>query len=348
MKFKHTLLFTGLFGAVLTLYVVQNQKQVEKKEVEHKTSESFVLKVEEKGFELGANEVINFLQVQNIDKDEAFWLELQDSKWRVVYPVQAEADQALAQGMAAMVKMASTQKLISPEGDWDEYGLKNPSMKIGVGTNAGADRHFLYLGKQAPLGNAIFARWDDKNAYFMLPAAVKEAFKKTAYEAREKRIFLLPLPKIDRVMISMGERTFEWVLRNNSWFWMEPLDLLGKPMADDQMSAVLQMVLSLNVKEFTEQDEEAGIASRGVSVIADRIQIRSGAQIESLYFGDEEPLKTAYYAKREKDKYLFLIDQAKVIALLDLLEALDKANHPPVATKMPVTDASPDDAVKAS
>ncbi|HCM42108.1 MAG TPA: hypothetical protein DIS66_02175, partial [Candidatus Omnitrophica bacterium] len=257
----------------------------------------------------------------------AFWLEYQSPHWNLVYPARALADQSLAQGMAGMVKMAMSQKLVRPEADWEEYGLKDPDMKIGVGTSSGPDRHFLYLGKNAPLGDVVFARWDDKQAYFTLPSAVKDAFRKTAYEMREKRVFLTPLPKMDKITVALGERSFEWVLKNGAWYWMEPLDLLGKPMAEDQMTAVIQILSRLYAKEFIAESDQAKLGSK-VDMIGDRILIRSGSQNETVFIGDEEPLKTAYYARRENDKNLFLIDQTKVIEILDLVDALDKLNHP--------------------
>lgn len=333
MKFKHTLLFILLFVIVLGIYVSQNKKQTQKVAEVQKTNEEFIVQVEEKGLELKPDEKINFIQVQNIEKDAAFWLEYQDSEWNLVYPVRALADQSMAQGMAGMVKMAMNQKLLRPEADWEEYGLKDPEMKIGVGTTAGQERHFLLLGETAPLGDVFFARWDDRQAYFTLPNAVKAAFRKTVYEIREKRVFLTPLPKMDKITIALGERSFEWMLKKGAWYWMEPLDLLGKSVEPDQMAAVIQILSRLYAKDFVAPADQAKFASK-VDMISDRIVIRAGSQSETVFIGDEEPLKTAYYARRENDKNLFLIDQTKIIEVLELLDALDKANHPDAIKKV--------------
>lgn len=328
MKFRHTVLFLLLFFAVLGLYFLQNKQQSKVVEQLQKSDEDFQVQVEEKSFELKNGEKVNFIQVQDLNREEAFWLELQESVWKIVYPVRAAADQALAQGMVGMIKMALEQKLLKPEGAWEEYGLKEPEVKIGVGTTKGEGRHFLYLGKKSPLGDMVFARWDEAEAYLLLPAAVKDAFRKTVYEVRERRVFMTPLPKIDRVTIALGEKTFEWILKDGAWYWMEPLDLLGKRVAEDQMAAVLQILTRIYVKEFVEEDTENSM-DVGVNMIADRIRIRSKDESETLFFGNEAPLKTAYYAKRENEKNLLLIDQTKIIELLDLLDALDKINHPP-------------------
>lgn len=339
MKFKHTLFFILLFLIVLGIYVSQNKKQAQKVAEVQKTNEEFTVQVEEKGLELKPDEKINFIQVQDAAKEEAFWLEYQNSEWNLVYPARALADQSIAQGMAGMVKMAMNQKLLRPEADWDEYGLKDPEMKIGVGTTAGQERHFLYLGKAAPLGGVFFARWDDKQAYFTLPNAVKDAFRKTVYEMREKRVFLTPLPKMDKITIALGERSFEWVLKNGAWYWMEPLDLLGKAVESDQMAAVIQILSRLYAKDFVAAEDQMKLSSK-VDMIGDRIMIRSGSQNETIFIGDEEPLKTAYYARRENDKNLFLIDQTKIIEILELLDALDKANHLDAIKKLTEPEAT--------
>lgn len=327
MKFKHTLLFIGLFFLVLGLYLFQSQKQAEKAAAIRETSEDFEVQVEEKGFELKKDETINFIQVFDADRDESFWLEFEEPDWKVVYPVRSLADQSLAQGMSGMVKMAMNQKLIRPESDWEEYGLKDPVMKIGVGTTGDSERHFLYLGKKTPFQDAVFARWDDKQAYFTLPVAVKNAFRKTVYEMREKRVFLTPMPKMDKITISLGRRTFEWVLKDNAWYWMEPLDLLGQVMDEDQITAVIQVISRLYIKEFVDEEKPEEPESK-VGLIGDRIAVRSGEKTETVFIGEEEPLKTAYYARHEDGKNLFLIDQTKLIEVVDLLDALDQASRP--------------------
>ncbi len=333
MKFRTTLFFVILFFGALVLYLSQTQRESARMEEVKMASDDFKVQVEEKLPELKKDQKVNFIQVQEMNKEETFWLEKQGTVWQIVYPVRALADQAMAQGMAGMVKLALNQKLLRPEGKWEEYGLDQPEIKVGVGTTEGSERHFLYLGKQVPTGAGIFARWDDKNAYFILPKAVKSAFRKSVYEMREKRIFMTPVPKMDHVYVEMGQMTFEWTLRNGAWYWMEPLDLIGKPVAEDQMAAVIQVFSKLYVKEFVDEAAvDAAVA--GISMISDRIQIRSGSHNETVYFGKDAPLKTAYYAKRENEKSLFLVDQTKVIEILDLLDALDKANHPAAAAAL--------------
>ena len=326
MKFRTTLFFVILFVGALALYVSQTKREVARVEETKKVDDDFKVQVEEKLPEFKKDQTVNFIQVQELNKEETFWLEKQDADWQMVYPIRALADQSMAQGMAGMVKLALNQKLLRPEGSWSDYGLEKPDMKIGVGTTENSERHFLYLGKEAPMNAGIFARWDDKNAYFILPKAIKSAFRKTVYEMREKRLFMTPLPKIDRIYIQMGEMTFDWTLRNGIWYWMEPIDLIGKTVAGDQIMAVIQVLSKLHIKEFID-DAKSDIYSAGISMISDRIQIRSGTNIETIYFGKEATLKTAYYAHRENEKDLFLIDQTKVIEVLDLLDALDKANH---------------------
>lgn len=328
MKFRTTLFFILLFAGVLGFYLSQTKQEAARVEQIKKSSDDFKVQVEEKGPELKKKQTINFIQVQVLKKEETFWLEKQEDKWQLVYPVRARADQAMAEGMAGMIKMALNQNVVRPEGGWEEYGLDHPEIKIGVGTTEDSERHFLYLGKDAPFGDGVFARWDDKNAFFVLPAAVKSAFKKSVYEMREKRVFLTPIPKIDRIYIEIGDKTFDWALRKGVWYWMEPIDLIGKTMAEDQMAAVIQVLSRLYIKEFVDNDKGDAYAA-GISMISDRIQIRFGKEVETVYFGNEATLKTAYYAHRENEKALFLIDQTKIIQILDLLDALDKVNHTP-------------------
>ncbi len=327
MKFRTTLFFAALFFGILSLYLSQEKKEEKRVDQIKKTSSDFKLQVEEKSFEISKKEKIDFIQVEGASKENSFGLEKRGTIWHLSYPVQDLADQSLAQGMDVMIRMAAKQALLKPESDWAEYGLDHPSLKVGVKTNSGESIHFIRFGKEAPLRGKIFARWDDKKAYFLLPTAMRDAFRRTVYEMREKRLFRTPITKIDRIYIEIGGHTFDWTLKNGIWYWMEPLDLLGQSVKQESITAIIQLLSRLRIKEFLDKEKQDAYAA-GVSMISDRIQMYEGNQLESIYFGKEETRKTAYYAYREGEEKLFLIDQTKLIEVLEFLNALDQEFHP--------------------
>ena len=108
MKFRTTLFFIGLFAVVLGIYLSQSRHASQVMEQEKSASDDFKVQVEEK-MPFDKKEKINFIQVQELSRDETFWLEKQESSWKIVYPVRALADQSMAQGMEAMVNMALKQ-----------------------------------------------------------------------------------------------------------------------------------------------------------------------------------------------------------------------------------------------
>ena len=97
MKFRTTLFFIILFVCVLGFYLSQTKQEAVRVEQIKKTSDDFKVQVEEKGPELKKEQTINFIQVQELNKEETFWIEKQEDKWQLVYPVRALADQAKIQ-----------------------------------------------------------------------------------------------------------------------------------------------------------------------------------------------------------------------------------------------------------
>ena len=94
MKFRTTLFFIGLFAVVLGIYLSQSRHASQVMEQEKSASDDFKVQVEEK-MPFDKKEKINFIQVQELSRDETFWLEKQESSWKIVYPVRALADQSM-------------------------------------------------------------------------------------------------------------------------------------------------------------------------------------------------------------------------------------------------------------
>ncbi|MBU9889417.1 MAG: DUF4340 domain-containing protein, partial [Candidatus Omnitrophica bacterium] len=252
-------------------------------------------------------------------------LRKEDDRWFLEVPVRYPADEAVVEGVEIAARMASRQPRLRAEKDWDEYGLARADLEVRIDVPK-RKAETLFIGAQAPLGNAVFARWDFERGYLLLQAEMMHVFGQSVYSLREKRVFRTPPEEVRTVYIEMGPRSYQWKKHDGRWFWMEPIAKFGREMPPQSMNRVLTALRNLYAKKFLDGDTRSG-SELGFFIIHDRIKITPEfGSPEVLHFGNEVPMENAYYGFRENESTVFLIDRGKVIALIDLLKRIEKTD----------------------
>lgn len=314
MKITSTIIFTILFIAVLSVYLFQGkmEKNISDLPIERPLT----------NFSIDEKVKISELKLEDKKTKKTIVLEGINGNWVMKKPVFYPADILRVDGILMALKAASERKRLRPEKEWGEYGLEEPSLRVGLKTENNKEWQYLYLGDKAPIGDAFFAKWDGDESYFLIPAVMKKSLEKTVYSLREKRIFRMPLKDIRKISIELGSYSFEWIKDDNLWYWMEPIKNMGKKISGENIALILREIKNLYIKEFLD-NEKRDKFSLGFFMIKDRIKIESLSGIkEDLYFGNEMPLRSSYYSLLEGEDSLFLVDRGKIFQLIDLLETI--------------------------
>lgn len=264
---------------------------------------------------------IELIQIQKTASGEVITLKKQKDGWWLAYPVSAPADPLIAGGLATALKVSNKARRLTPEKGWEEYGLEQPSLKIGIETSKGKERRFLFFGDKSPIGNFIFAKWDGEPDYFLVGGDLRSAFERSVYSLRRKQIFQTPVNEISRLTIKTADEKYDLAVRDGKWIWMEPLAQLGKPVAKKETDELLAKVKDLNIKDFL--DKEKPTRDRGFSLSSSFLKVYGkDGSAETLLIGKEVAVKDGFYGVMEKQKNLFLIATTNIRLIFEAVQIM--------------------------
>ena len=315
MKLGRTLAIILVFGFAVGIYLFQHR--IDKDII------SIIPDEVSRNFSLDAKEQVTRIEIQDRAKKTEIVLEfLKDEGWMITAPGVYPAGGQTANGLVAALRFASKQTRIRADKEWGEYGLETPSLEIRLVTDK-KKKAALTIGTTSPVGKAVYGRWTSERGYMLLPPELKSSFEVSLYDLREKRIFNTPPAQVQKVLIEMGPNSYEWKKEKGKWFWLEPVEKIGKTIPSRRMEFILAALSELYVKEFLDKNKQSK-AELGFFMVHDRIRITgaSGAE-ENFFFGNEVPVKNAYYGMKEETGKVILIDRVKVFQLLDILRAIE-------------------------
>lgn len=316
MKVTTTFSIMVLFAAVLWVYFALEPVPIVKTKKMDMPASMLVL-------QLAVDDEINWLQVQNLKKNETLTLIKNEGLWRLKYPINAPADPLLASGLETALTLSVKQRRLQPEKDWSEYGLLRPDIKIGVETRKNNKRRYLYLGAQSPVGDFIYARWEAEEDYFLLRDEVKRAFERSVYSLRLKRFFTMHFSDLTSIKLEREGRTFEIEKQKENWIWKKPAEISGHPISAQDFILIQGVFEKLYVKEFldnpTKKREQLGFTGEPSA-----IECKSNGRAEILHIGAEVPERDAFYAYKDGERFYAYIARENVKSIFETIETISK------------------------
>ncbi len=275
---------------------------------------------------LDPGDEVDWLQIQNKKKklSMTFEKEIKGDEWMIRYPVIDTAETSLLEGLVSALKISTKARRLKGVKNWEEFGLSDPEIKIGVETKNKKKRRSLALGDPAPIGNFIFARWEDEDEYFLLNADFKKAFDQTLYSLRQKRVLRMPLKALTRIAIQVGGTQYELSKMEDEWYWVEPLSLLGEKIEKRDMDTFYGGLQQLFIKDFldgTKKDKkDLGFSSKSPTLKV----IGAPSVEETIYVGKELPARDALFALRKGEEHYFLIAKSNLDQFLGEVQTISK------------------------
>lgn len=288
---------------------------------------------------------VRWLQVQNLIKNETVTLEKKNEEWLMIYPVKYPAETVAVQGLITALKLSGRARRLLPEKDWEEYGLLKPNIKIGIQTEEGKARRYLYLGDDSPVGPFAYARWEGEEEYFLIQRDLKRAFDRTVYSLRLKQVFRVPLKDVSKMRVRSMDQEYEVEKRADGWYWLEPIPLLGKPLAKRYVDQIVSQYGDLFVKEFLDDEKKSkeelgfGILSPWIKLwgrnptVSARSQDPEGPVLagtdknkaaEQITIGQELAARDSFIARREGENGYFLVARENVRKLFQIFETMSQ------------------------
>ncbi len=198
MKIGRTIVLLVLLialGAYVYFVEIKHQKTVEKKK-------EFAQKL----FHFKKDSVKSITIKNQYGK---FVLENRADSWKIVAPVETEADKNNVRTMLNNLETAKKNNEFSVKpNELGEYGLGEKALNVWIETNSG-ERDSVHFGDKTPVGGFVFANKVD-TLVFTVNEYIRNQFDKKLYDLRDKHLLTFTVNDVKKVRVKNPHGLFEF------------------------------------------------------------------------------------------------------------------------------------------
>jgi hypothetical protein len=177
----------------------------------------------EKAFTSVTAEDIEEVQIKSAD-GETTRLTKADGTWRLVEPVQAEADESELSSIASSLASLDIQRVVDENAaDLKQYGLEPGRIEVAFRSKGAQEQRRILFGEKTPTGGDLYARVPDQKRVFLVSSFVDSTFNKNTFALREKGILKIERDKVDGIEIVAGGRTIKLAKSGTEWRVAQPV-----------------------------------------------------------------------------------------------------------------------------
>ena len=178
----------------------------------------------EKAFASVAAEDIEEVRIKSAD-GETTRLTKVDGTWRIVEPVQADADESELSSITSSLASLDVQRVVDENAtDVAQYGLDPARIEVSFRKKDSKEEQRVLVGEKTPTGGDLYARLPDSNRVFLVSSFVDSTFNKNTFALREKGVLKIDRDKVDAVEIVAGGRSVRLTKSGTEWRLAQPLN----------------------------------------------------------------------------------------------------------------------------
>jgi len=225
-----------------------------------------------------------------------------EGTWRMVEPVETEADEAEVTSVTGQLAGLEITRIVDAEAtDLAQYGLASP--KAEVAFTAGSTTGRLLLGDTTPTTTDMYAALEGAPRVFLVPAFLESTFARSPFNLRDKRILRVTRPDVDAVEISGGGSTIRLTRTGSDWRIAQPYPARGDYGAIEGLVTRLSSAPMASIVA-----EPAGdLASSGLDTPSLTVTLHAGSTSAVLLVGREEEGRVL--ARDQSRALVFTIDK---------------------------------------
>lgn len=255
-------------------------------------------------------------RIQLVGQKGPITLEKKEGKWRIVEPIQAEADQEEVERLLKDWQDRQTTRIIPGKEveDWGRFGLKEPKHQLTLVEEDGTQATLL-IGDEAP-DNAYFARVKGRDQLLKFSSwFIKDTIlEKKLDDLRDKTLLAFEKGDVERLVLQHGEQGVECAREGGKWWLIRPR---RAPADENEVDAILSGLRDAKIEEFVE-DRPADLAPYGLDKPQASIVLALGAKgTQKLLIGKvkaEGSTSTSsssgkVYVKREVEPAVYVVEQ---------------------------------------
>ena len=175
----------------------------------------------EKFFTVEADK-INEIRVTH--KGQSTLLRKEESGWKMIEPIAADADPPEAIGLAqAITNIESVREVVDNPSDLAPFGLAEPQTLVEFKAEGGASGSFK-LGNKNPQQSEIYAMKGGDNTVVLVSSFQETTFNKEPFALRDKRILKFDREKADSLALVKGANSIHMARTGSEWKVVKPVE----------------------------------------------------------------------------------------------------------------------------
>jgi len=270
MKFRYTLIFAvilALLGAYVYLIEIRRAEQKEKAEEEARrvvavdwdAVETIRLENEHGSITL-RRDVESGEMGEEGEEGEG---KEEKETWRLVAPIETEADQATVKSLVNALKDLKNEQEIEEEPeDPGRFGLAEPQIEVTVKPAEGKGEEIvLHVGEKSPVGSNSYLMVGGEDRILLGSADLEYTLNKELFDLREKRVVAFQRTELKCLKITSEKGTLALEKEDTSWKLTQPMQARA---TESEVNTMITALTSLRVEEFREE-ESTDLASYGLA-----------------------------------------------------------------------------------
>lgn len=234
--------------------------------------------------------------------DREIQLRRDGGRWKLVKPVEDEADEPAVKALLGAISGARVTKTIENAGDLSAFGLDrpDPTVRLAIGGKPGPA---ISVGKNTQIGGKTYVRVGDEPVVRLTASSLKFALNKQAKDLRDKQLLAFQDDQVQRVDIVQGDQRIALVRKDKEAWTVEPGD---HPADATEVRSYLASLRSTRAVDFpTVETATTGVETPRLAIT---VTLEGGAT-QTLALGAEMAVGST------KQIYARRTDQPTVVAL---------------------------------
>jgi hypothetical protein len=205
-----------------------------------------------------------------------------DGAWRLVEPVQAEADSTELSSITSSLASIDVQRVVDENAaDVAQYGLEPARIQIAYKVKGEAEPRRLLLGEKTPTGGDLYARVADQKRVLLVSSFLDSTFNKTPFALRDKAILKFDRDKADGLELVKGQTSIQLTKSGSDWRLVEPI----AARADfGQVESIVVRLASARMESIVEPDAK-DLAKYGLDRPTATMTVSTGGSRSTLLLG---------------------------------------------------------------
>jgi hypothetical protein len=259
---------------------------------------------------LNADAIVG-LQITS-DKGPMTTLEKADNAWRITAPEAAATDQSEASSVATGLAAVELGRVIEENAaTLADYGLDPPRIDVAFKTTTDTNYRHLLIGDKTATGGDLFAKLDNSNRVFLIPAYQESTFNKGPFDLRDKTLLAFERDKLLSIEVINGGSSFTLAKAAGSTDWAvtKPVQYRADPSAVEGLRARLEtaQMKSIVKPEATAED----LKTFGFNNPTSKVVLDYGGRT-TLEFGATTEDGDIYARESSRPNFVSTVDPAMV------------------------------------